>query len=302
MLLPSFLRPNDKVAIVAPAGKPDKDLLEAGIIVLTSWGLHVEYGKHVYSQSHGYMAGTDAERIEDLQHMLDRKDIAAVFCARGGYGCSRIVDQLNLSACKKSPKWVIGFSDITALHLKLYKEGIASIHGEVPVHFAREPYAAAIAQLEDLLFGKVLAVQSSAYPLQIKGKANGELIGGNLSLLVDTFGTATEPDTKGKILVIEEIDEYFYKVDRMLTQLLRAGKLEHLSGLIIGQFSAMKDTKQAFNESVAEMVIQKAGHFGYPIAFDFPVGHEPFNHSWLHGVIAQLEVTETGAVLSYNLP
>jgi len=300
MLLPAFLKPNDTVAIVAPAGKPDQDLLEAGIKVLTSWGLQVECGQHVYSQSHGYMAGTDAERLDDLQSMLDRKDIAAILCARGGYGCSRIVDQLNLNACKKHPKWLIGFSDITALHLKLYKEGIASIHGEVPVHFAREPYATAVAQLKDLLFGKVQAIQSSAHPLQIKGTAKGELMGGNLSLLVDALGTATAPDTQGKILVIEEIDEYFYKVDRMLTQLLRAGKLENLSGLIIGQFSAMKDTKQAFNESVAEIVIQKAGHFAYPIAFDFPVGHEPFNQSWLHGVNAQLEVSEKGAVLSYN--
>jgi muramoyltetrapeptide carboxypeptidase len=300
MLLPPFLKPNDTVAIVAPAGKPDKDLLQAGIEVLTSWGLLVELGRHVYSQSHGYMAGTDAERLEDLQSMINRKDIAAIFCARGGYGCSRIVDQLNFSDWKKHPKWLIGFSDITALHLKLYKEGIASIHGEVPVHFATEPYAAAVAQLKDLLFGKVQAIQSSAHPLQIKGIAEGELIGGNLSLIVDALGTATAPDTTGKILLIEEIDEYFYKVDRMLTQLLRAGKLENLSGLIIGQFSAMKDTKQAFNESVSEMIIQKAGHFAYPIAFDFPVGHEPYNQSWLYGVNAQLEVTENGAILNYK--
>jgi muramoyltetrapeptide carboxypeptidase len=297
MLLPPFLKPNDTVAIVAPAGKPDRDLLEAGILFLKSWGLNIIIGKHVYSQAHGYLAGTDAERLEDVQTMLNRDDIAAIFCARGGYGCSRIVDQIDLSACIKNPTWVIGFSDITAIHLKLHKAGIASIHGEVPVHFAKAPYKESVQQLKNLLFGKVDNIIAAAHTSQINGIATGELIGGNLSLLVDALRTKTEPDTTGKILLLEEVDEFQYKIDRMLTQLLRAGKLQELAGLVIAQFTSIKDTRMPFNESVMDIVLQKTKDFGYPIAFDFPVGHVPENKSWIHGANAKLIVEEQGCSL-----
>lgn len=301
MIIPRFLKADDKVAIVAPAGKPDKDLLEAGIRALEAWGLQVSVGNNVYSRSHGYLAGSDAERLVDLQQMLDSEDVAAVFCARGGYGCSRIVDQLDLSKSMNKPKWLVGYSDITALHLKFNKTGIASIHGEVPVHFSREPYADAVWQLQQLLFGKWASIQSKATAKQIPGNVTAEVIGGNLSLMIDALGTTTDPDTTKKILILEEVDEYYYKVDRMLNHLLRAGKLSKLAGLVIGQFSAIKDTRQAFNESVEDIVLQKCAKFGYPIAFNFPVGHEPFNQSWIHGAKANLVVDDKIAELNYLL-
>lgn len=299
MIIPPALKVNDTVAIVAPAGKPDQDLLEAGIAVLQLWGLHVRRGKNIYSQSHGYMAGTDAERLQDLQDMLNDEQISAVFCARGGYGCSRIADELDLNKCLHHPKWLIGYSDITALHLKFLKAGLASIHGEVPVHFARASYAQGVNQLKALLFGESAEIKSAVHQLQRNGFAQGNLVGGNLSLLVDALGTKTDFDSKGKVLVLEEIDEYYYKVDRMLTQLLRAGKLDNLAGLVIGQFSSMKDTKQAFNESVAEIVMHKVSPFTYPVAFNFPIGHEPFNLSWIHGARVALNVNAEGAAFSY---
>lgn len=214
------------IGIVAPARKVDHQKLFEGIRIIESWGLEVEIGKYCFEKDNAYLAAKDAERLRDLQYMLDSESVNAIFCARGGYGTTRIVDQLDFRSFIKQPKLILGFSDITALHLKLHRLGVQSIHGCMPVQFSNPDYFNSIESLKHLLFSdQADEILADANQHNREGEATGIIIGGNLSLLVDSLGTPTELDTAGKILVVEEVDEQLYKIDRMFTQLKRAGKL-----------------------------------------------------------------------------
>jgi muramoyltetrapeptide carboxypeptidase len=298
MIKPPALNPGDKVAIVSPARKLPKDDVDYAMSVLEGWGLVVEQGKNILSNAHSYLSGTDKERLADLQTAIDDPTVSAIFCARGGYGTTRIIDQLDLTALQRRHKWIVGFSDITSLHLLLYKNGFESIHGTMPVLFQKPAAASSVQNLRQLIFGADFELAANSSIHNIQGDATGSLVGGNLSLIVESLGTATSPDTDGCILVIEEIDEFKYRVDRMLNTLRRAGKLSNLHGLVVGHMTSISDSELPFGETTYEMVLNAVRDYNYPVAFNFPTGHDQPNYPWIHGAAARLSVKAGGALLT----
>jgi muramoyltetrapeptide carboxypeptidase len=230
---------------------------------------------------------------------LDDPSVRAIICARGGYGTTRILDQLDFTSFLKNPKWICGFSDITALHLKLQALNVQSIHSTMPVMFPKKESASSVESLKNLLFGKgdVLTVEASAH--NKPGDCSGELIGGNLSLLTDSLGTSSEIRTDNRILIIEEVDESMYRFDRMLVHLKRAEKLKNLAGLVIGHMTDMKESELPFGERVQQIILNHAGEYGYPVAFNFPIGHENPNLAWIQGAKGQLSVTDKKSILTF---
>lgn len=299
MVQPAILKRNDTVGIVAPGRKLDAETIRSAVAILESWGVKVKLGTNLLSTKHSYLSGADEERLEDLQTALDDSAVSAIICVRGGYGTTRILDQLDFSSFLKKPKWICGFSDITALHLKLQSLGVQSIHSTMPVLFSKPESTASVEGLRKILFGEKISLTTNRHTRNRIGEGKGNLIGGNLSLLVDSLGTSTEVDTKSKILVIEEVDEYLYRIDRMMVQLKRANKLQHLSGLVVGHLSEMKDTELPFGESVEEIIQSHVREFDYPIGFNFPTGHVNPNLPWVQGKLAKLSVTAEKSVLDF---
>jgi muramoyltetrapeptide carboxypeptidase len=298
MIKPSSLLPGDKIAMVAPGRKIQPAEIEPAVKVFKEWGLEVVIGKNIHSNAHTYLAGTDQERLYDLQNAVSDQKIKAIISARGGYGSSRLIDQLDLSHLSRHPKWIIGFSDITALHLKLYKAGLMSVHGIMPIVFPKNQSADSIESLRKVLFEGQFAITCASDVSNRGGHTHGVVIGGNLSLIVDALGTSSEPDTTDCILIIEEIDEYRYRLDRMMTQLKRAGKLKGLKGLIIGHMTDIKDPELPFGETIEEIILDAVSEYNYPVVFKFPSGHELPNFSWIHGGYADLSVTRETVMLS----
>ncbi|MEM8567871.1 MAG: LD-carboxypeptidase [Bacteroidota bacterium] len=278
MILPEMLKSGDAVGIVAPSRVIKPNQIERAEQIFSRWGLDVRKGSCLF-ESYGYFSGTDRQRLDDLQHFIHDPSIRAIFCARGGYGVTRIIDQLDLGPLTENPKWFIGFSDITALHLALANIGIVSVHGLMPVQFDYFDADKSIESLRKLLFEGKGQIDALGSALNRAGRARAPIIGGNLSLIADSLGTASEIDAQDKILFLEEIDEYLYKIDRMLTQLKRAGKFETLKGLVIGDFSQMKDTQIPFGQSLEEIMVDKVKEYNYPLGFGFPIGHEIPNYS-----------------------
>jgi muramoyltetrapeptide carboxypeptidase len=298
MITPKFLTPGNKVGIVAPGRKVSREDMEAAIKIFSDWGVKVELSPNLYANEHSYLAASDDSRLGDFQKMINDPEISAIICARGGYGTTRILDKLNLQPLSLSPKWIVGFSDITALHLKLNKLSIESIHATMPIMFSKEDSLPSINSLRETLFGTASPINGQSNKSNKHGTANAEVIGGNLSLLVDSLSTSGDVDFSEKILIVEEIDEYLYKIDRMFTHLMRAGKLSRLRGLVVGHFSDIKDTTPGFGESVEEIILDKVRKFGYPVAFGFPIGHENPNLAWTSGSTMTLTVSASGSTLS----
>ncbi len=299
MIQPPALKKHDTVGIVAPGRKLDAGTVHAAVSIIESWGVKVKVGLNFFSTKHSYLSGTDTERLKDMQDMLDDTSIKAIICARGGYGTTRILDQLDFTSFLKNPKWICGFSDITALHLKLQTLGVQSIHGTMPVLFQKPESAWSVACLQKVLFGEPCIVEVNYHVKNKQGASEGALVGGNLSLIVDSLGTSTEINTNNKVLVIEEVDEYLYRVDRMMVQLKRAKKLQHLAGLAIGHMTEMKDTELPFGESIEEIILNQVKEFNYPVGFGFPVGHENSNLAWAQGQIGKLNVTLQKSTLTF---
>jgi muramoyltetrapeptide carboxypeptidase len=297
MIRPNFLKPGDKLGIIAPGRKVSPQDVEKALAQFESWGLQPVPGKHLFSNAHAYLAGTDEQRLEDFQGMLDDDSIRGVICARGGYGSSRIIDQLDFTAFQKSPKWIAGFSDITAVLLKLSALGFQSLHSTMPILFSKPEAAPSVVSLKDALFGHFHALHAAHHPGNKSGKAQGQLIGGNLSLVADAIGTSGEPDTRGKILVIEEIEEYRYKIDRMMVHLKRAGKLQGLAGLVVGHMTDIRDSELNFGESVEAIIRYHTREFDFPVGFGFPTGHDNPNIAWPHGARVELNVAEDRSTL-----
>ena len=286
----------DIICLVAPGRKVSTVDVEESVAIFKKWGFQVELGKHLFSDQHSYLSGTDHERISDLQNALDHSTLKAIVCARGGYGSSRIIDQLDFTKFKMNPKWIVGFSDITCFHLMCAQMNINSIHGAMPIQFSKHEAAASIESLRKILFGEYTKIVAAPNAHNRDGEVNAPLIGGNLSLLVDSLGTRNELQTHGKILLIEEIDEPRYKVDRMLMQLKRAGKLDEAVGVCIGQMTAIGDSTLAFDESIEQIVLSKIP-MGIPVAFDLPFGHEHPNHAWVQGKETTFVVNESESIL-----
>ncbi len=292
-IIPPYLQPGDAIGIVCPAGYMPREKAETCIQTLQQWGYKVVVGKTLGLQNN-YFSGTDAERLADLQQMLDDKNIKAVLCGRGGYGTSRIIDGINWEDFKAKPKWVIGFSDITVLHSCLYTQlKTASLHAPMAAAFNDgEAENFHIHSLRKALAGDSLQYEVEAHAANVTGIANGQLIGGNLALLVHQIGTPTDIDTAGKILFIEDIGEYAYSIDRLLVHLQRSSKLQNLAGLIVGHFSDMKDTTVPFGQSVEEMILEKVAPYNYPVCFNFPIGHDKENIALKVGMEYRLAVGE----------
>lgn len=299
MIQPPYLKKNDRVVVVAPARKPERESVEAALQTLRSWGMEVTTGDHLWADEHQYLSATDDHRLHDLQAALDDEAVRAVICARGGYGTSRLIDRLSFDRFMKNPKWVVGFSDITALHLKLQSIGVQSIHGIMPVLFPKYDAADSIESLRETLFGEPPFIGFPASEYNVAGDTSGVIVGGNLSLLVDSLGTSSEIETSGRLLFIEEVDEYHYKLDRMLVQLKRAGKLEGIKGLVVGHMTSIKDPALPFGQAYQELVRYHTDSLGIPVAFNFPSGHENPNVSWICGGHASLHVAGDRSLLSF---
>ncbi len=297
--LPPFLQPGDPVGITAPAGNVQRDALLKGLKVLReNWQLNVAEGAVVYGAYYQY-AGTDAARRDDLQRMLDNPELKAIFAVRGGYGCSRLVDQLDFTTFKKYPKWLVGFSDLTVLLSHLLTLGYASVHGPM----VKQLGDAAISDesLRRLLFGEPVSYETGAHSYNRPGIATGVVTGGNLCLLAHLTGSVSETDTSGSLLFLEDVGEPLYNLDRMMLQLKRAGKLSGLAGLIAGQFSELKDGNDRFGMSAYEIIQEHTRDYDYPVAYDFPAGHVADNRALLIGGQARLEVTPGHTRLTFVL-
>ena len=299
IVFPPSLRPGDTIAIVCPAGYMAPEKAQTCIDTLQTWGYRVCIGKTLGGASDNYFSGTDDQRLADLQQMLDDPGVRAILCARGGYGLSRIIDRIDLTRFAKAPKWIIGFSDITVLHMHIFSNyGIATLHAPMAGAFndggATGP---GVESLRRVLSGECPAYQSPAHPFNRPGRATGRLIGGNLALLAHLIGSDSEPDTVGSILFLEDVGEYLYNVDRMLYQLRRSGKLRNLAGLLIGGFTEMKDTTRPFGATVSAIIRDAIGDVHYPVAFDFPVSHGVDNVALKIGATYHLEVSTGEAIL-----
>ena len=278
MKQPPFLKPGDKIRIVSPAGKIEENEVLPAVKWLTEQGFEVELGKHVFARHFQY-AGTDRERLEDVQTALDDPDASSIICSRGGYGTVRIIDKLNFSGFLQKPKWVVGFSDITVLHSCLQHLGIATIHGAMPRYFfdEKEQVSESLESMMNLLTGKEVEYTVPSNVSNRPGIATGEITGGNFSIVSSLLGTKYEMDTRGKILFLEDLDEYLYHTDRMANQLKLAGKLNNLAALIIGDFTDMKDNESPFGKTVHEIILEAVEEFDYPVCFGFPAGHNKKN-------------------------
>ena len=286
--IPPFLKKGDKVAITCPAKKLPNPMTDA-INLLQSWGLEVVLGETVDASFHQF-AGDDDLRAKDLQHFIDDDNIKAIFAARGGYGTVRMIDKVDFGHFTTSPKWLVGFSDITVLHTHLYANyGAQTIHGQMPLNIP-DASSVSLETLRKALFGEPLNYQFSSHAQNRSGSAEGILVGGNLSLLVAVSGSVSDIDYTGKILFIEDIGEYLYSIDRMLRMLKRAGKLKHLAGLIVGGFTDVNDNDIPFGQTVPEIIMEIVKEYSYPVCFDFPAGHIPNNCSLLLGKVVTLDV------------
>ncbi len=299
MITPPYLKPGDKIAIVAPARKVSPSEMETAINIFRSWGLQVVTGIHLFGENNQY-SGTDEERASDLQMMLDDKEIRAIVCARGGYGTVRIIDQLNFSNFEQHPKWIVGYSDITVLHSHIQTQfGIETLHAIMPINFPDEGSGEAIESLRKALFGETLEYHTGDHPLNSEGVASGVLTGGNLSMLYSLTGTASDIRTEEKILFIEDLDEYLYHMDRMMMNLKRSGKLSGIKGLVVGGLNKMNDNTIAFGKDAEQIIAEYVQQSGIPVCFNFPAGHIPDNRALILGREVQLNIDSTSVSLQF---
>ena len=293
------LKQGSVIGITCPSGYVSSERVTYAIKVLKNWGFETRVGKTVGNEHH-YFSGTDAERMADLQEMLDDPGIDAILMGRGGYGMSRIIDGLDFTKFLQKPKWVCGFSDITVMHNHLQARfKIPSLHSPMCGHFKpeteNEDY---LLSLKRALIGEPQRYFAPASEFNRQGDATGILTGGNLSLLVHLTASVSEVDTNDKLLFIEDLGEHLYHIDRMLMHLKRAGKLSGLRALIVGGFTDLEDTERPFGQSINEIISDKVKEYNYPVCFNFPCGHQDINYSLALGLEHKLVVTAEGSYLS----
>lgn len=298
ILAPPPLSAGSKIGLICPAGFMPPENMQTCVETLTAWGFQVCKGKTTATRHH-YFSGTDAERLADLQRMLDDTSVDAILCARGGYGVSRIIDYVNWTRFSKNPKWIIGFSDITVLHSHLLSNlSIASLHAPMAAAFNETPsdnYY--INAWRATVLGEKQTYYSNPQPYNISGSCEGVLAGGNLSILIHLLGTKSEFDYNNKILFLEDVGEYIYSIDRMFVQLKRAGKLQQIAGLIIGGFTDSKDTTMPFGTDVYSAIHEHTKDLKIPVCFDFPISHNRENVAIKHGCRYRLTVHHGGELM-----
>lgn len=300
---PPFLIKGDTVGIVCPAGFMALAKVKSCIDEFQNWGYKVKIGKTVGGTSTNYFSGTDDERLNDLQQLLDDDNVKAILCARGGYGISRIIDRIDFTKFLQHPKWIIGFSDVTILHTHIYQNyKVATLHAPMAAAFNDGEYKNEYVQsLYRALSGEKMEYIIPKNELNRIGTTTGILVGGNLTLMAHLIGTSSDVDTNGKILFLEDVGEYLYNIDRMFQQLKRAGKLKNLAGLIIGEFSDSKDTVQPFGKSVYEIIKDNILEYKFPVCFGFPGGHTKNNYSLKIGVLHELSINKAVTLQAIEL-
>jgi len=296
MITPPYLQKGDTIAIVSTARKNIDDNLKPTIDMLEGWGLKVKIGNTI-GLDYFQLAGTDDQRAADFQEQMDNPNIKAIWCVRGGYGTVKIIDKLDFTKFKQNPKWIIGFSDVTVLHSHLNRMGIESLHAIMPVSVARATDEAKNS-LCTALFGEKLQYTLDCDALNHTGKAKGELVGGNLSILYSLLGSESAIDCHDKILFIEDLDEYLYHVDRMMMNLKRNGCLSSLKGIIVGGMTEMKDNEIPWGRNALEIIEDTVKGLNIPIIYNFPAGHIRDNRALIFGRQITMEVTpETSKVV-----
>ncbi len=300
LVIPPYLVEGDLISIVTPASHIEQEVVLQAVKMLQESGFRVTLGEHVFTRS-GPFAGTDDERLQDIQGATDNPEVKAVLCSRGGYGMSRIVDRINFSSLKSHPKWYVGYSDITSLHLWLNTVcGMVSLHAEMPLNYSNPDCSPKCYET------MVRALRGEPDPVIWKTgykasfTATGPVIGGNISLIYSLNGTPAQPDTEGAVLFIEEIGEQFYHLDRMLTSMRMTGMMHNLAALIVGGMEKITEGEHVFNQTVEEVVMNVAGGFGYPVLFNFPAGHISDNRALYLGRAAQIRQSDKEAVLSWQ--
>ena len=298
-ILPPCLKKGDTIGIVCPAGFMAAERIVPCINTLKSWGFRVKIGSTVGGVSSNYFSGTDEERLEDLQEMLDEGNISAILFGRGGYGISRIIDRISFKKFRKSPKWILGYSDISLLHAHIYANfAICSAHAPMAGAFQEsEPGDPYIQSILDLLSGKKMQYSCDPHPFNRKGEVVGMLMGGNLTLLAHAVGGVSDFKTKGLILFLEDIGEYFYNIDRMLHQLKAAGRFQKPAAVLVGHFTELKDTERSFGQDAYEIIQNIFSEYDYPICYGFPVGHAKENFALKCGAEYHLKVGKEGVIL-----
>ena len=288
---PPSLEPGNKVGIVAPARKVSREEMHPAIKCFESWGYKVMEGKYLYG-SDDQFSGTDYERAADFQSMLNDPDIRAIFCARGGYGSVRIIDRLDFSSFVEHPKWIVGYSDITVFHSHINKHlGIQTLHAAMPINFPPDGHMnSSLESMRAILKGEDPEYNIPYNHFNKFGTARGRITGGNLSILCSIIGTASDTDTEGKILFLEDLDEYLYHIDRMMMNLKRSGKLEKLAGLVVGGMNDMNDNEVPFGKTAYEIIAESVSDYNFPVIFDFKGGHISENLGLIIGGMCEMEV------------
>ena len=305
MQTPPYLKRGDKVAIVATARKVSPEEMQTAINILKGWGLEVVLGRNLF-ESYNQFAGSDKQRVDDFNSMLADDGIRAIFCARGGYGTVRIIDNIDFSNFIKKPKWIVGFSDVTVLHSHIHNNfDTETLHAAMPFNFRDSVLLkdsnTSLKTLKKALFGEELNYSFNSDKQSKQGVEEGVITGGNLSILYSLTGSVSDINTDGKILFIEDIDEYLYHIDRMMMNLKRSGKLENLKGLIVGNMTDMKDNKVAFSKTAEEIILEAVDGYNYPVCIGFPAGHIENNLALILGRKVKLSVEENITSLQFNI-
>lgn len=292
MRIPTYLKKGDTIGILSTARKMNEEQLAFAIELFHEWGFKTILGESIGAEEHQF-AGNDQTRKNNLQEFIDNPDINAIFCARGGYGTMRIIDQIDFSSFIKNPKWICGFSDVTVLHQHLQTLGIASLHTSMPSLFPKEKTHPTLNSIFKALTGEVLEYNWNQSSNNIhQQNIEADIIGGNLSLIYALQGSKSDINTDGKILFIEDLDEYYYHIDRMICSLDRSGKLKNLKALVVGGMNDMKDNSIPFGMNVEEIILYYTNKYSYPVLFDFPCGHIEHNYALKLGVQTQIKIVD----------
>lgn len=298
---PPYLKTGDLVGIISPAAKISAASDTAKVRRrFEEWGLRVKFGASFLNQDEPYFSGTDEERAADLQAMIDDKEVKAIIAYRGGYGSVRLLDLVDFSKLRYSPKWVVGYSDVTMLHLALYKQGVESIHGTMPVSFKYDQDDPSAESLRQTLFGETATLHIPPHPLNQTGEATGRLVGGNLSILYSASGTSTDFQiNEPTVLVIEDIGEYMYHIDRMMQNLKQSGKLNKISALIVGQFVDIQEADRFGVKHAYEVITRYTQPLNIPVIYDYPLGHSHPNIASYIGRKISVSVNESKVMIRY---
>ncbi len=298
MIRPEYLKKGDTIAIISTARKVEKKDLEYALEILSNWELQVVLGETI-GASENQFAGSDELRAQDLQNMLDDPKIKAIWCAKGGYGTVRIIDSIEFDSFKKKPKWIIGYSDVTVLHSHIHNLGVETLHAQMPVALETKTTASS-ESLQKALFGESVELSIPFYKNNRLGTTSGKLVGGNLSILYSLCGSHSAINTDGKILFIEDLDEYLYHIDRMLQNMKRNGLFENLAGLLVGGMNDMNDNTIPFGKKPEDMILEICKEYSFPIVFQFPAGHIADNRALILGREIDLTITSSQVTLAYR--